>query len=79
MGGRTYFTCDFDLNTGFADKLDGLEYITVESISRLMDGMCIIVARFNRDTTECLNRLIEDLPEIMDGMDLDNHLIPSEP
>lgn len=77
--GRTYFICNFDMDTGFADELDGLGYITVESISRLVAGMCTIVVQFNRDATECLNHLLDDLPGIMDRMDFGNPLIPDKP
>lgn len=67
---RSYLVFNFGMNTEFADALDRLTYLTVESISRLDADMCSIVFRFKEYAIECANRLIEDIPDIMDNLSL---------
>lgn len=61
------------MNTAFADALDALPYLTVERIYRFDEEMCSIIFRIEVDTTECMARLIEDIPDIMDKLALQTH------
>lgn len=67
---RSYLTFNFGMNTKFADALDALAYLTVESISRLDAAMCSIVFRLEGNATECMKRLVDDIPDIMDKLEL---------
>lgn len=69
IDGRSYMISNFDTRTEFADALDRLGYLTVERIRELDDEMYSIVFQMKGNAKECLQRLVEDIPNIMDGMD----------
>ncbi len=68
---RACLISNFGMNTAFADAIDKLSYLTVEQISRIDTvDMCTIIFRVEGKTVECMNRLIEDIPDILDKLEL---------
>lgn len=61
-------TFNFGMDTEFADRLDRLSYLTVESISRLDRELCMLMFSLKGDTKECISKMIEDIPDILDGL-----------
>lgn len=66
--GRSFMTFNFGMDTEFADRLDRLSYPTVESISRLDRELCTLMFSLKGDTKECISKMIEDIPDILDGL-----------
>ena len=68
IDGKSYMVSNVNPMAAFADAIDRLEYVSVNRTYRMDEEMFSVLFEMEGSVKECLNRLVEDVPEIMEGM-----------
>lgn len=66
--GRITCNCGFSLSRGlpFVDAISELKYVTVDEVKRIDKDFGTMVLQCNEKPGDCMERLLEDLPELME-------------
>lgn len=67
-GGKITCSCGFALGEylPFTDAVDALAYVRVEEIRHIDEGFGYMVIGCVEEPRECMERLLEDFPELME-------------
>lgn len=67
--GIAYLSCSFGLDSrmNFVDGVDALEYVTVNQVTTYDEDYAVLRLQYDSDHKGCLERLMEDIPTLMEA------------